>query len=130
MIKKLNTTVFALISDMQKHLPIIEVKGRGDFLMDACTIYRLSGTVYLRKYIGLFEKFDLKEELKPVVDATWNINREIQKYAYPEPRLFNWDFKYGVDGWDKLLSLQKEHPDQTITNISKFKVDTILNNKP
>jgi hypothetical protein len=97
MLKKLNTTVFAKLTDIQAYLPKIVVEGR-DFLMEA----------------------------KPVFDAIWNINRQIQKDAYPEPRMFKWDFEYGVDGWEKLLELQKQHPDETIINSYKVTTDAIL----
>jgi hypothetical protein len=31
----------------------------------------------------------LTSEMEPVLDALWNINKEVQEYAYPEPRISN-----------------------------------------
>jgi hypothetical protein len=125
MLKKLNSTAFARITDIQGYLPKIVVEGR-DFLMEIFTFTQLGGTVSLNQFFSFFEKFALMEEAKPVFDAIWNINRQIQKDAYPEPRMFKWDFEYGVDGWEKLLELQKQHPDETIINSYKVTTDAIL----
>jgi hypothetical protein len=43
--------------------------------------------------------------------------------------MFNWDFKYGIDGWEKLLELQKQHPEETLTNSYKVTTDAILSPK-
>jgi hypothetical protein len=128
MLKKLNTTAFARLTDIQAYLPKIVVEDR-DFLMEIFTFNRLGGTVFLDQSFSFFEKFALMEEAKPVFDAIWNINREIQKDAYPEPHMFEWNFKYGVDGWEKLLELQRQHPDETILNSYKVTTDAILSNK-
>jgi hypothetical protein len=40
----------------------------------------------------------LTSEMEPVLDALWNINKEVQEYAYPEPRIFKWnEFEYGKE---------------------------------
>lgn len=64
------------------------------------------------------------------MDSLWEVNKEIQAYAYPEPRLYGWkgEFEYYKDDWRKLLELTKKHPDQTLF---KLKIPTAgLLNKP
>jgi hypothetical protein len=128
MLKKLNTTAFAKLTDIQAYLPKIVVEDI-DYMTEIFKLTRLGGTVFLNEFSNFFKQFTLTEEAKPVFDAIWNINRDIQKDAYPEPRMFNWDFKYGIDGWEKLLELQKQHPEETLTNSYKVTTDAILSPK-
>lgn len=125
MLKKLNTAAFAKLTDIQAYLPKIVVEDI-DYIMQIFKLHRLKGTVFLNEFFNFFKQFTLTEEAKPVFDAIWDINRDIQKDAYPEPRMFNWDFKYGIDGWEKLLELQKQHAEETLANSDKVTTDAIL----
>ena len=66
--------------------------------------------------------------MDPVLDSLWEINKEIQGYAYPEPRLFSWkEFEYYKDDWRKLLALTKKHPKDSLYEKKKMPIDGLLN---
>jgi hypothetical protein len=69
--------------------------------------------------ITAVKKLDMENEITDVIDALWNINKEIQVERYPEPRFYGWDFKYGKDDWRKLVQLQITHPQETLHNYVK-----------
>jgi hypothetical protein len=127
-LKKVTTTAFAKLTDIQSYLPQIVVENT-DLLMKIFITYRLNGTSFMNKTSSFLGKRGLMDEGKPVFDVIWNINREIQEDAYTEPHMFHWDFEYGVDGWEKLVQLQRQHPDETIENEDKMTTDAILGDK-
>jgi hypothetical protein len=64
---------------------------------------------------GTFVKFGMQKEIESLLDSLWKINFDYQEYAFPEPGIYGWNFKYrdGNYNWRKLMKLQKEYPDQT-----------------
>jgi hypothetical protein len=126
-LNKLTAIVLTRITNMRESLPGITVEGTRYF-EDLNMISMLQGTQNLKDFVSQSEKFGLTGEMEPVLDALWNINKEVQEYAYPEPRLFFWDeFKYGKDNWRKLLELTKKHPDESLDKMQKIPINGILN---
>jgi hypothetical protein len=39
--------------------------------------------------------------------------------AFPEEKLYRWNFNYNADNWKKFIELQMQHPDQTYQNFVK-----------
>jgi hypothetical protein len=91
----------------------------------------LNGTEFLKSFLKDAKKLKIEKEAGDILGAIWGINRSIQIRAYPEPRIFDWDFKYGEDGWKKLLALCEKHPAENIKNVnfSKKIQDAILDRK-
>jgi hypothetical protein len=128
-LNKLTTIVLTRIAEIRESLPDVTVENI-DYFRDVYLIYRLQGTEYLKGFVLKSEKFGLTKEMEPVLDALWNINREIQEYAYPEPRLYFWEgegFEYGKDDWRKLLEVVKKHPDKALSKTEKMPIDGLLN---
>jgi hypothetical protein len=125
-LNKLIAIVLARIAEINESLPDTPVENIKLF-RDVYLVRRLQGTENLKLFVSKSEKFGLTKEMEPVLDALWNINRQIQKYAYPEPRLFFWEeFEYGKDDWRKLLEVVKKHPDKDV-NKTKTPIDGLLN---
>jgi hypothetical protein len=126
-LNKLTTIVLTRIAEINESLPDTPVKNI-KYFRDVYLVRRLQGTEYLKSFVSKSEKFRLEKEMEPVLDALWNINRQIQKYAYPEPRLFFWEgFEYGKDDWRKLLEVVKKHPDQGLNKAKTTPIDGLLN---
>lgn len=127
-VNKLLAIVLNEVTMLRDYLPRIPVENI-DYVKDALLIAKLQGTEQLKSYVTEAEKFGLTKEMEPVLDSLWEVNKEIQAYAYPEPRLYSWkEFEYYKDDWRKLLDLTKKHPDQTLF---KLKIPTAgLLNKP
>jgi hypothetical protein len=122
---KLLGIVLSRASKIREHLPEITVENM-KYLRDVLLIWKLQGTEHLQSFVTESKKFGLTQEMEPVLDSLWEINKEIQGYAYPEPRLFSWDFQYYKDDWRKLLELTKKHPDQTLSK-KKMPIYGLLN---
>jgi hypothetical protein len=62
-----------------------------------------------------FSKFGMQKEMESLLDTLWKINLDYQEYAFPEPGIYRWNFKYRDNNynWRKLMELQKQYPDQT-----------------
>ena len=128
-VNKLLTIVLTEVTMLRDYLPTIPVENI-DYARDAILIAKLQGTERLKSFVTEADKFGLTKEMEPVLDSLWEVNKEIQAYAYPEPRLYGWkgEFEYYKDDWRKLLELTKKHPDQTLF---KLKIPTAgLLNKP
>lgn len=99
-----------------------------DYFGDMYMSFKLQGTKYLKLFTQFSKKFGIEKEIDPVLDDIWNMNKEVQLYAYPEPRLFFLKgFKYGKDDWRKLLEIVDKHGGQTIDNIRDMPIDGLLN---
>ena len=78
------------------------------------TTFRESkGSKPILLYLEAFKKLGLEKEIEPVIDALWKIFGDLQPYVYPEPRRYDWPFKYGEDDWRKLASLLRRHEKST-----------------
>ena len=123
-VHKLLAIILTRVIKIREYLP--EIPEYNDMIRDSHLIAKLQGTERLKDFVADSEKFGLTKEMEPVLDSLWNINREIQAYAYPEPRLFSWPFEDGKDDWRKLLELTKKHPDDSLTK-KKSPRDRLLN---
>jgi hypothetical protein len=103
------------------------VKGT-DIAIDQYMLFKLLGTVHLKTFSEFSRKFGLDKEMDPILDDLWNINKEVQEYAYPEPRLFFWeDFDYRKHDWRKLLEVVEKRGGRTIKDLEKMPIDGLLN---
>jgi hypothetical protein len=127
-LRRLVAIIFVRITNLiLYHIPKVRVEDI-DYHRELYMILKLHGTGRLRDFFTFAEKFGLEKEVDPVLDDIWNINKEVQRYAYPEPYLWSWgEFKYGKDGWRKLLKLVHEHGDQTIDKNPAIPIDGLFN---
>jgi hypothetical protein len=59
----------------------------------------------------------MKKEVEEMLDLLWKFNKDIQKFLFPVIELYEWDFKYNVDGnLGKILEIYKNNPNQTAHN--------------
>lgn len=59
---------------------------------------RLGGAANLMEYRSVFAKFGMEQEIEDVIDSLWKMDKDIQQYAYKEPKALHFKFRYGVDG--------------------------------
>jgi hypothetical protein len=69
---------------------------------------KLGGAASLMEYRGLFAKYGMKQDIEAVIDSLWKIDKDIQQYAYKEPKIYRFRFKYGINGWRELLDLVEQ----------------------
>jgi hypothetical protein len=50
----------------------------------------------------------MRQEIEGVIDSLWNLDKDIQRYAYKEPKALNFKFRYGTAGWRDLINLSKQ----------------------
>src|SRR5215471_18271389 len=72
----------------------------------------------LINHISTFNDSDVGKDSEPLLDCLWKIYDPCYEYAFPEPSLYKWDFKYS-EGYKKFVEIQNEHPDQTYSNFIK-----------
>jgi len=125
-LNKLLGIVLSRVSKIRETIPKIPVE-QFDYFSEAFLVTKIQGTEFLKSFVSAAERFGLTKEIEPVLDSLWNINKEIQGYAYPEPRLFSWQgFEYGKDDWRKLLSVAEKHPDETLVKKRKIAIEGLL----
>lgn len=71
------------------------------------------GPGLILKYQDLFKGLDMEKEIEPVIDALWKTLGELQPIVYPEPRIYDWSFKYDRDGWKKLRYLLRQYSESS-----------------
>jgi hypothetical protein len=127
-LKRVTIIVFSRIINMMLHeIPKIIVE-ETDYFTAQYMLTKLQGTMYLEKISNMSKKFGLFNETEPVLDDLWQINKEVQEDAYPEPRLFSWgDFEYYKDDWKKLLDLMEKRPDERLWKMRKMPINGLLN---
>jgi hypothetical protein len=127
-LRRLIAIVFVRITNLiSHHVPKITVEDT-DYFSDMFMSFKLQGTKYLKQFTEFSKKFGLEKEIDPVLDDIWNMNKEVQLFAYPEPRLLFWKgFNYGKDDWRKLLEVVDKHGGQTIAEFRNMPINGLLN---
>jgi hypothetical protein len=72
-------------------------------------------TVLFEESMERFNKANLENEGELLLYSVWKICGDIERYAFPEPRLYNWDFHY-AEGHKKFLDLCKQNPNHRRDN--------------
>jgi hypothetical protein len=84
---------------------------------------KIYSTANLIRHFDSFVNGGMENEINDVLDSMWNINNDFKQLAYPEPGLYRWKFDYGVDGWKKLIELQKQNLDKTYYSAIKAQLE-------
>lgn len=118
-LKKLYTIVFTKVANMQSRiseiLKSLKITNTNLVLESAMLRRILYITEKMMTSYETFSKFGMQKEMESLLDSLWKINLDYQEYAFPEPGIYRWNFKYRDDNynWRKLMELQKQYPDQT-----------------
>jgi hypothetical protein len=130
-LKKLYTIVFTKIANMQSRISEILRSLNAPNMnvgLEAAMLRRmLYATEKMMISYDIFTKFRMQKEMESLLDSLWKINSDYQEYAFPEPKIYGWNFKYRDDNynWRKLIELQKQHPDQTYESyLNNYSNDT------
>jgi DNA-binding Lrp family transcriptional regulator len=118
-IKRLYSILFSKISDIQLRMSkILSSFEAGNFyLVTQLSIYqRIYRTANFQRHLDDFKLLKINE-IEPLLDSVWKINKDFLLHSCPEPVLYKWDFDYKKDNWKKLLDLQRKHPEQTYRNL-------------
>jgi hypothetical protein len=70
---------------------------------DTGGIYR---TQSLLRHVEIFKKSKMEKETNELINNFWDIHKECNKQAFPEPLIYGWEFDYNKDTWNKFLELQ------------------------
>ena len=114
--KQIYSTVFTKIADIHLRMSETLSSTKAGYLASFAEISfqrRIYSTENLVRHFDSFVNCGMENEIKDVLDSIWNINNDFKQLAYPEPVLYGWKFDYGVDGWKKLIEMQKQYPDKT-----------------
>jgi arginine repressor len=128
-LQQLYSMVFSKIADMQTRIsesfksttlrdinnftaPFVVERFRGSIEFEGS-----KGSRTFVGYLDSFKEFGLEKEIEAVIDSLWKIIGDLQQYVYPEPRIYRWPFKYGEDDWRKLVSLLRQHPKSTPSDL-------------
>jgi Fe2+ or Zn2+ uptake regulation protein len=118
-LNKIYEIVFIKIANMLKKIAEIDEEDISPLLtsINKYTITRrLGGAGSLMEYCGFFTKYGMKGDIEAVIDSLWKIDKEIQQYAYKEPKIYRFKFKYGINGWRELLDLVEQRFDKRLSN--------------
>jgi hypothetical protein len=119
-LQRLCCIVFAKIAEIRRLIETaLKYVHGGDFqkYFDNYAGGKLYATNNLLKYAKIFKNTSIENHSSKVLfDSMWKIYGQCKEWAYPEPSIYGWNFDYGNDGWEKLVELQMQHPDQTYDN--------------
>ena len=119
-LQRLCCIVFAKIAEIRNLIEIaLKFVHGGDFekYFDSYVGSKMYATNNLLKYVKIFKNTSIENHnSKLLLDTMWKIYEQCKQWAYPEPLAYGWNFDYSNDGWEKLVGLQMQHPDQTYDN--------------
>lgn len=124
--KQIYSTVFTKIADIHLRMSETLSSTKAGYLASFAEISfqrKIYSTENLVRHFESFVNCDMENEIKDNLDSMWNINNDFKQLAYPEPVLYGWKFDYGVDGWKKLIELQKQNPGQTYYGAVKAQLE-------
>jgi hypothetical protein len=118
-LEKLFSAVFNKIAKMRIRLSDAIVSFRSHNFSPLVEQH-ISSNIYasqkLISHLDILNGSDVGKDSEPLLDCLWRIYGACYEYAFPEPSLYQWDFKYN-EGYKKFVELQKQHPDQTYSNL-------------
>lgn len=114
-LSKLYEMVFMNIAGMLKKIVEVDeddiaplLTSRNEYIITKT----LGGAARLMEYRKLFTKYGMQQEIEAVIDSLWKMDKDIQQYAYKEPKALHFKFRYGIDGWRDLLDLAEQRLDK------------------
>jgi len=120
-LEKLFSAVFSKIAKMRIRLSDAIASFRShNFspLVDQHISSNIYASQKLISHVDILNGSDVGKDSEPLLECLWKIYDPCYEYAFPEPSLYQWDFKYS-EGYKKFVELQKQHPHQTYSNFIK-----------
>lgn len=74
-------------------------------------------TDLLEQSVERFNLANLHKESEPLISSLWNIHKDIAWWAFPEPRLYKWNFSFD-EGYKRFIELCKQNPGQRRDNLT------------
>ena len=74
-------------------------------------------TDLLEQSVERFNLANLHKESEPLISSIWNIHKDIAWWAFPEPRLYKWNFSFD-EGYRRFIELCKQNPGQRRDNLT------------
>jgi hypothetical protein len=124
--KQIYSTVFTKIADIHLRMSETLSSTKAGYLASFAEFSfqrKIYSTANLIRHFDSFVNGGMENEINDVLDSMWNINNDFKQLAYPEPGLYRWKFDYGVDGWKKLIELQKQNLDKTYYSAIKAQLE-------
>jgi hypothetical protein len=120
-LKKLFTSLFTKLADIQVRISEVYRSSKaGDMnlvFQSSVVLNRLYATDKMIEHMETFTKLGMQNEIESVLSSMWKIYSDFKKYAFPEPRIYQWhDFDYMLSDWRTLIQHRKQNPDQTYRN--------------
>jgi hypothetical protein len=117
-LRRLIAIVFVRITDiLLYHMPQLTPEDT-HFSREKFMQRKLQGTISMKTFFSYSKKFGLTEVMDPVLDDLWDINKEIQEYAYPELHLESFrKLESEKDGWRRLVEFAEKHPNEVSMQI-------------
>ena len=73
--------------------------------MEQHTSTNIYASQKLISHVDILNGSDVRKDSEPLLDCLWKIYDPCYEYAFPEPSLYKWDFKYN-EGYKKFVELQ------------------------
>jgi hypothetical protein len=126
-LRKLFSIVFNKIADLRLHLSKTLMQTFSEVysqIGNMPTLRETYATTLLEESVEGFSKANLKKESKTLFSSMWKIYKDIQWWAFPEPRLYKWNFSYD-ESYEKFLDICKQHPNQCKDNLTPEEFEKI-----
>ena len=81
-------------------------------------------TDLLELSVERFNTANLQKESEPLISSIWNIHKDIMWHAFPESRLYKWNFSY-EEGYEKFMELCRQNPNQRRDNLTSEEFERI-----
>ena len=120
--KKLYSIVYTKIADISLRLSeVLKLHPALDYnpLIYTNAWRNVYATENFAKHMKLFKDSNMEKESEPLLNSIWNVYDECKESAFPEPRLYAWNYNFN-EGWKKLVELHRKHPEQTYDNYKEY----------
>jgi hypothetical protein len=113
-LKKLFSVTFNKLADLRLYVSRTLMKNFSEIYSpvgDMPALRETYATTLLEDSQNRFDKAGLEAESEQLLSSIWKIHKDVQWWAFPEPRLYKWNFSYD-EGYRKFLDLCKQNPSQ------------------
>jgi len=121
-LKKLYSIVYTKIADISLRLSeMLKLHPALDYnpLIYTNAWRNVYATENFAKHVKLFKDSNMEKESEPLLNSIWNVYDECKESAFPESRLYNWDYNFN-EGWKKFVEFHMKHPEQTYDNYKEY----------
>ena len=124
-LKKLYSIVYTKIADISLRLSeVLKLHSALDYspLFYTNTWRNVYATENFAKHVKLFKDSNMEKESELLLNSIWNVYDECKESAFPEPRLYAWNYNFN-EGWKKFVELHMKNPKQTYDNYKDYRLN-------